>query len=70
MKCVTHVVRGKKMASKFKEKREQISILSKERMDICKQCQYLNDLKICKKCKCVMPLKVKLIQAKCPIGRW
>ena len=56
--------------SKFKEMKEQINKLSKERMDICKQCPQLSDLKICKKCKCVMPLKVKLVQAKCPLGKW
>ena len=56
--------------SKFKQKREQINKLSRERMDICKQCPELNDLKICKVCRCVMPLKVKLIKAKCPKGKW
>lgn len=41
------------------------------RLDICKKCPELIDLtKQCKKCGCIMPLKVKLKEASCPLGKW
>jgi len=27
-------------------------------------------LKVCKVCKCFMPLKAKLKRTKCPLGKW
>ena len=43
----------------------------KERYDICKSCEYLFKLtKQCEKCGCVMPLKVQIEEASCPIGKW
>ena len=45
--------------------------LSKARMDICLECDRLIQLtKQCRECGCMMPLKVKLTNAKCPIGKW
>ncbi len=45
--------------------------ISAYRMSICNQCPELIDLtKQCKKCGCIMLLKVKLENAKCPIGKW
>jgi hypothetical protein len=42
-----------------------------ERMAICNGCEFLIKLtKQCKKCGCVMPLKTKLENAVCPIGKW
>lgn len=41
------------------------------RLKICKACPELIKLTSqCKKCGCVMPLKVKLAEAVCPIGKW
>lgn len=43
-----------------------------DRINICKSCEHLSNIKICKKCGCFMPLKVRLkgIGVKCPIGKW
>ena len=56
--------------SRFKEQKESINKLSKERIDICKQCPEFTDLKFCKKCGCIMPLKTRILKAKCPLGKW
>lgn len=41
------------------------------RMEICLACPELIKLTTqCKKCGCVMKLKTKLEQSKCPIGKW
>ena len=45
--------------------------LEKERYDICLSCPELIALtKQCKQCGCVMPLKTKLMNAVCPLGKW
>ena len=44
---------------------------AKKRISICLECEYLVPfLKICKICKCVMPIKVKLQKVKCPKNKW
>jgi hypothetical protein len=41
------------------------------RLDICGECPELVGLtKQCKQCGCVMPMKVKLKNAACPLGKW
>ena len=46
-------------------------ILSNTRYSICEECPELISLtKQCKQCGCVMPAKVKLLNAECPIGKW
>jgi len=41
------------------------------RLNICKECdRYNNLMKICKECKCIMPLKVNLVNSTCPVGKW
>lgn len=41
------------------------------RLSICDSCpEFLKYTKQCKKCGCVMPMKAKLKDAKCPIGSW
>ena len=41
------------------------------RLALCNECDfYLRLPKMCKKCHCVMPFKVQIEQAKCPIGKW
>ncbi len=37
----------------------------------CKGCEFFNALlRTCGKCGCFMPAKVKLKDAKCPVGKW
>lgn len=40
------------------------------RYAICEQCPKLLVTKQCSECGCVMPLKVKLLHAACPINKW
>jgi hypothetical protein len=40
------------------------------RYAICNSCPSFTALKLCKECGCIMPLKVKLSNATCPIGKW
>lgn len=41
------------------------------RLNTCLQCEKLMHLtKQCKVCGCIMPLKAKLKDATCPIGKW
>tara|TARA_R100001594_G_C3937262_1_gene239711 strand:- start:486 stop:674 length:189 start_codon:yes stop_codon:yes gene_type:complete len=54
------------LAGGFDEKKT-----AKARWDKCKDCTFLTALTSrCRKCGCFMKLKVKLKQAKCPIGIW
>jgi hypothetical protein len=41
-----------------------------ERIALCKSCDQLNALKICKQCGCFMPAKTRLKWASCPVGKW
>jgi hypothetical protein len=41
------------------------------RLDMCKICpEYLSITSQCKKCGCIMPLKTKIANATCPMGKW
>jgi hypothetical protein len=45
--------------------------LQSERMETCLGCENLLKLtKQCNKCGCFMELKTRLLDAKCPIGKW
>lgn len=45
--------------------------LAKARMDVCSTCEHLIQMtKQCKKCGCFMPMKTKLQDATCPVGKW
>lgn len=45
--------------------------ISEKRLNVCISCEHLIQLtKQCKKCGCFMPLKTKLEEAMCPIGKW
>ena len=45
--------------------------VAKERLKICKKCPNFNKVtKQCGICHCIMPLKVKLPLATCPIEKW
>ena len=44
---------------------------TKERMDICRRCEFFNPLILqCKKCGCILPAKVRFRGQDCPIGKW
>jgi hypothetical protein len=44
---------------------------SKRRYDICLECPRLIKItKQCLECGCIMPIKTKLKEAVCPIGKW
>ena len=40
------------------------------RMAVCEGCPKLTILKTCQICGCVMPFKVKIKTARCPLGIW
>ena len=41
------------------------------KMGICKQCSYYNSaLKLCNKCNCFLPAKLRLPRAECPMHKW
>ncbi|CAB4147625.1 hypothetical protein UFOVP696_129 [uncultured Caudovirales phage] len=45
--------------------------LATSRLDICKACpELIGVTRQCKKCGCLMTLKVKLEGSECPIGKW
>jgi len=41
-----------------------------ERQEICKNCDRLNKIQVCKVCGCFMPLKTLLKDEECPKGKW
>lgn len=51
---------------------EKISEQTAEhRLNICLSCDRLINLtKQCRECGCIMPAKVKLEKAVCPLGKW
>lgn len=40
------------------------------RWSVCAACEHLIKRHKCSKCGCIMPFKVKLEAAKCPIDKW
>ena len=41
------------------------------RMSHCASCpEYIKTTKQCKQCGCIMPLKTRLLNAKCPLNLW
>jgi hypothetical protein len=42
-----------------------------ERYAVCQECpDLISTTKQCKHCGCIMPMKVKLKEATCPVGKW
>ena len=42
-----------------------------KRLDICRSCEFFNNLtKQCKHCGCMMPIKAKMKESACPVGKW
>lgn len=46
------------------------SSIIKNRLDICNNCEHFLRTYQCSKCGCFMPVKVKLANAECPVGKW
>lgn len=45
--------------------------VSEQRYSVCKECDQLMAVtKQCKKCWCVMPVKVTVSTATCPLNKW
>lgn len=46
-------------------------VVADERLEHCLGCEHLfAPTKQCRQCGCFMPLKVRLAEAECPIGKW
>jgi len=71
----TWKVRKKTKQEITQQKRKKQSLIAdpeteKYRYNICVSCDSFTKIKTCKKCGCIMPLKVKVATAKCPVGKW
>lgn len=44
--------------------------LQAQRYETCKGCDAFTVLKTCRECGCIMPLKIKISSAVCPLGKW
>jgi hypothetical protein len=50
--------------------RAEVGVAS-ARLEICLECpELIKVTKQCKQCGCVMPGKVKLLEATCPLNKW
>jgi hypothetical protein len=46
------------------------NINAEQRLKICRQCEFLQRFSRCAKCGCIMPIKARIPQMHCPIGKW
>lgn len=44
--------------------------LQEHRYKTCQSCIAFTSLKTCRECGCIMPLKIKLVAASCPLAKW
>lgn len=45
--------------------------LSEKRMKICRNCDFFNKITTqCSYCGCFMKVKTKIVEIKCPVGKW
>lgn len=44
--------------------------VQQERVSICNSCEFLAVTRTCKKCGCFVDAKTKLMNQKCPVGKW
>ena len=42
----------------------------KKRWDECSMCEFLTDQNVCKKCLCIMKIKIRVAKMSCPVGKW
>ena len=55
----------------FASQAKQALQKGRQRMEVCRSCDRLDNItKICKECGCFMPVKTKLPNEACPIGKW
>ena len=40
-----------------------------QRIEICKKCEFYAEW-FCKKCGCILPVKTRMQNEKCPLGKW
>lgn len=46
-------------------------IEAEKRLVICRECdKYIKLAKVCKECRCFMPMKARLRKSKCPLEKW
>lgn len=62
----TPIPANPEMAQQFFASEETVT----QRSELCSNCPSYSLLKICAECRCIMPLKVKIKSAACPIGKW
>ena len=54
-----------------KETRVTDEAVVSRRLEFCSACpEYFSPTKQCKLCKCLMPVKARLLNGSCPIGKW
>jgi hypothetical protein len=46
------------------------SEIQETRYNLCKSCSSFTALKTCSECGCIMPLKIKIANVSCPLGKW
>jgi len=63
---------GKSSWQEFPEKFWLVpSSIQKSRLLVCESCRHLKGaVKLCRRCNCIMPFKVKIGHASCPVGKW
>ena len=48
--------------------------VQKQRKELCDSCEHkstvFNKIDLCNQCGCIIPAKIKLIDANCPINKW
>lgn len=44
--------------------------VQEKRLEICESCPFLNTIRQCKKCGCLVDAKVKLAGSSCPMKKW
>lgn len=54
-----------------KELKEEEKLIAEKRYNICVSCdRFMKITKQCKECFCFIPLKTKIMDTECPIGKW
>lgn len=59
------------------ELRDIIEVVQKERLSICKDCEFNSDncrsnyvVATCVKCSCILNMKTACLSCKCPVSKW
>ena len=53
------------------QQEENKNLTAKEKLAICKSCEkFVDAVKMCKVCKCFMPVKTRIPGLSCPIDKW